>query len=212
LDATDPSNTGSAPANNTAITTWKDKSGNGNDVTSSGTNPLFKTAGLATGMPSIYYDGAGAHLSGINVSGPYTLAFISRLEGSQSNRVVGDYTGQNILFGYWNNQMHGFYINGAPENLFGSTTPVAIAAAATKNNYIFTRAGASGAFTFYNSGTQYATNPASSAAAFKLQFGCGYGAVGECSKVHISEVLLYNRVLTPSELTTLNTYFSRWGF
>ena len=213
VDATDPANTGAVPANGATVSVWRDKSGNNNDLTSSGTTPTFVQSGLGASLPAIYYGGAGAHLSNVTLSGPYTIAMVSRLEGSLNQRVLGDYTGQNILFGYWGNKMHGFYINGSPENLFGSTSPVAVAAAAIKNSYIFTRSGASGTFSFYNNGTLYASNGSSNSANFKLELGCGSGPVGECSKVYISELIVYTRAISASELATLNTYLAtRWGF
>ncbi len=213
VDASDPNGTGTAPADGSAISSWKDKSGNSNHLSTSGVTPTYVATGLGASYPGIYYAGAGAHLSALTISGDYTIVFISRLQGTQNARGLGDWTGQNILFGYWSNLMHGFYINNAPENLFGSTTPVAVTANTGKNSYYFTRTGTGGAFKFYKTGILHASNGASSSASFKLQIGCGNGTLGECSKIYVSEFMYYNRVLSDPELATLTSYISgKWGF
>lgn len=213
VDASDPTATGVLPADGSSVATWKDKSGLGNDMTANGTTPVLALGGLAAGLPAIHYGGAGSHTSNYSISNDYTIALVSRLNGSQNARVLGDWSGGNILFGYWNNLMHGFYINGNPENLFSNTAPLAIAATAQKNAYVFTHVGTTGAFSFYNQGTLYATNPASSNPTFKLVAGCGVGALGECSNVYISELIVYNRVLTAPEMSILYGYIKgKWGF
>ncbi len=212
VDATDPAASGVEPADGTTISIWKDKSGKGQDLPTAGTAAVLALTGFG-GLPAIHYGGFGGHQSPYVIGSDYTISYISKLNGTQNGRVVGDWSGGNILLGYWNGNMHGFYINGAPENLFGSTAPVSIAATTQKNWYTFTRSSLSGAFTFYNQGNVYATNPASSAPNMKLMLGCGYGNTGECSNVFISELVVYNRVLTPQELNVLNVYMkSKWGF
>ena len=66
LDAKDVNFGGAQPANGTTVTTWRDKSGNANNVTSAGSaNPTFEAAGL-NALPSIRMVN-GAKFSGPNI-------------------------------------------------------------------------------------------------------------------------------------------------
>jgi hypothetical protein len=55
LDGRDPSNTGSAPANGTSITTWVDKSGQGYNATSAGTTPTYSSTEQTLNMALTSY-------------------------------------------------------------------------------------------------------------------------------------------------------------
>lgn len=63
LDGTDPLGTGIIPSNNSAVGTWVDKSGNGNNATQAvGANqPLFKLNSV-NGLPAISFDGVNDQL------------------------------------------------------------------------------------------------------------------------------------------------------
>lgn len=209
VDATDPNNTGIAPSNGASITTWKDKSGGSRDLTSTGTTPTYNTSGLGASLPAVYYPGNGAHLSSYVNSGAYTIAYVARLEGTQNARVLGDYSGGNILFGYWGNYMKSLYLNGSPSAYNSSP---AVAATTAKTNYLFVRT-SGGAFKYYDNGTLLSSYGTSDGSSFKLEVGCGSGVLGECSKVYVSELIVYNRDLTAGEIAVINAYLtSKWGF
>ena len=56
VDANDPNNTGTKPANNSTISTWYDKSGLGNNATAN-TPITYNTSGLSTGYPALTFTG-----------------------------------------------------------------------------------------------------------------------------------------------------------
>ena len=73
LDGQDPLATGSPPANGTALSTWKDKSENGNDGDGSGAAPIF-TANTLNGLGAVVFDdskGVDVDLGATNA--PFTV-------------------------------------------------------------------------------------------------------------------------------------------
>ena len=62
LDGSDSANN---PSDGTAVATWADRSGNGNDFTESTNQPTFKASWL-NGKPAVKFDGANDVLSDSN--------------------------------------------------------------------------------------------------------------------------------------------------
>lgn len=96
LDGTDPSATGTAPANGTSITTWADKSGTGNNATTSGTAAIYDSA-----RSSIYF---GASTSNYSMTYSASLAnetafIVARLSTTSTGTpgFVGSATGGRSL-------------------------------------------------------------------------------------------------------------------
>ena len=214
VDAKDPNADGSVPVANSSVLFWRDKSLANNDLSISGIPPTYDLNGLGAGYPALHYAANGSHFSTVSLYSDYTIALVSRLSGLQNKRVLGDYVGGNILFGYWGGYQDGYYTNNNPQNLFaGGNYPLRNAATTNKNAYIFTRVGGGGAFAFYNRGVYSTGSTTSDSSAFKLQVGCGNGLGGECSDVYVSELVVYDRVLTAGELTELYSYLrDKWGF
>ena len=79
LDGTDPAGTGTAPSNGTSVSTWVDKSGNGNNATANGTPATYNTNAIVF---------AGAQNYGTSLSS--TLL-------TQSAFAVISYTGSTIM-------------------------------------------------------------------------------------------------------------------
>ena len=78
-----------------AVTTWSDRSSNGNDVTSSGTaRPSYQTAELG-GQPSVRFDGnddqmerVGTFISNATSSSPFYMSLLSRVTKANVNNLA----------------------------------------------------------------------------------------------------------------------------
>jgi hypothetical protein len=82
LDGADPNNTGSPVANGTTITTWKDKSGNGNDATSqNGTISIVNNALTFDGTKYLYVSGIAGKL----VNTPFVVFVVETLAAPNDN-------------------------------------------------------------------------------------------------------------------------------
>ena len=89
LDATDPAGTGVAPSNGSVISTWTDKSGVGNNGSSSG-SPTYSTTGINS-KPSISFDGGSQRFVGSIVNNGTTVsvfAVASMNSGNAYGRIV----------------------------------------------------------------------------------------------------------------------------
>jgi len=75
LDSVDPNGDGTVPSDGSTITSWKDKSGTGNHGTATGT-PIYKTNGMNTGYPSIYFNGSSWFRGSVNISNNGISVFI----------------------------------------------------------------------------------------------------------------------------------------
>ena len=115
LDGADPNNTGSPVANGTTITTWKDKSGNGNDATSqNGTIPIVNNALTFDGTKYLYVP----NISGKLVNTPFVVFVVETLTGPNGYGLFfGDDNtsvpgrGVRLHLGYrnWGNVTMGFW-------------------------------------------------------------------------------------------------------
>ena len=216
-DATDINNGGPQPANGDIIALWRDKSGNARDLGGSGnysSDPNLNTAGPG-GRATVTFDGDDWIRSAYNFDPltNYTVLALARYTGGDNERVISS-TGRNWLFGF-----HGGYEDRwhAEGWIYGD--PAGPAQTATTNWRLY--AGTVGPATsnppatFWRDGYVLTTNSYGSGDANyyigQLELGA-YGGSNETSRCEVSEVLIFNRVLTAAELNAVGGYLtSKYG-
>jgi len=102
LDGSDPSNTGSAPANGTPITTWVDKSGQGYNGTSAGTTPTYSSTDQTLNMSlnSRFTTTYSASLSNESIFAVFKLT-----NASQTHIIGASATGGRTVYTYNTNNL-----------------------------------------------------------------------------------------------------------
>ena len=205
---------------NTSLTTWYDRSGNGFNATQfASVAPTFKAAGL-NGKPSVLFNGIGSELSttGTGIGRPYTAFFVAQSYN-------GADTALRVFFGDMtstSNLLYAMNIPGAGAEVFaeygpdqftwssmGSFTlgqPYLYEASHVADGYPIMRINGT-PLNYYrawgNAGSGGFTN-------FLL------GGVSTADNVHynayLSEVLIYSGVLTDSDRANVEAYLrSKWG-
>jgi len=129
LDGTDPLGTGTPPSNGTSISTWYDKSGNGNNGTS-GTAPSFNSSGINT-KGVVSFNGSTTYLNSQDLysNRSFSIFMVIRRQAS-----IPGFTGllcgssgspnQNMTFAFRNDNVFtlGFYYNDVNYGSFASYT------------------------------------------------------------------------------------------
>jgi len=217
LDGTDPAGTGIAPANNSIVSTWVDKSGTGNNGTSYG-SPTFVTSAVNS-KPSISFDGSTQRFSGpITNTGTTVSAFAV---GSMNS---GGAYGRIITLG-------------STTNYDGGITPlyfIAIMRLGTTQNlqsYRYTTATANSTTLTYNAPFQagtvvdgtndilYVNGTGGTSSSSTGSFGYTQYGVGrepytqaEFFQGYISEIIVYNAALTAAQRQSIEGYLGwKWG-
>jgi fibronectin-binding autotransporter adhesin len=201
----DASRQGSVTQTAGAISQWNDLSGNGRHMLQ-GTAGNQPTLGLNpnSGAAGVRFDGNDQLTNTYNVGGVYTILTVSSMEGSQNSRLIT--AGNNWLLGY----------HGGGRNKFHPNTWVSNpATSADSLNHFYGATGneATNA-TFFDGSTSIVNSFAhgSLQGPSGLRLGAWSNATSEASRGDVSEVLLYNRVLTGAEIASVTTYFqTKWG-
>lgn len=224
LDASDPNADGSAVANGTTITNWQDRSGNDRDFNSFNSDPSFVLAGTH-GQPAINFDGDDFLRTNntnnnprnfIDGNGEFTLITVARYSGADRERVIGaGYNGHNWLFGFHGNSTNrnGHYdawgsLDPAP---IGNTTDTNWHLHANQMNVFSDATNPAG--DWWRDGLRLTDDSRGTADSFNnnvpdgLEVG-GYNGLGEASTAEVSELLMYNRVLTDTELNLVQSYLN----
>jgi len=170
--------------------TWYDLSGNGNDMTLTGSPSYsFNNEGVLSFNGSNQY----GELSGLNYSSTtFTIIAASRYSGASRGRVISSIS-NNWLFGHWSSGSEEYYANGWIFQGSPNDTNWRIYAA-TENYSADQRS-------FYVNNTARVTNSTAGSAGFNgLSVGRS-GVYGEYSTCEVSFIQVYDRILTANELT-----------
>ena len=224
LDGADPLGTGIAPADNTTLTSWVDKSGSGKNcvpVTAEHAAQIYKssTSGIATGY--VYFPGNTgiARVPFVANTFPYNSYTISILckvtsydQATHGYIISGPVDPYNLYFGMWSNTFQ-IWNNSSPWAGGGNrVTSVGTNATFTINNVwahlCMTYTG--GTVTPYVNGV--AMNAFSSTQnwntdAADIYIG-GSPAVFYKVTMNVAELRIYNRALASTEIANLNTYLN----
>lgn len=186
----------------TLIGTWADASGNVNNATQAdiARQPQYINSGI-NGLPTVRFDGNDAITTATAFSTPYTIFSVSRMEGTQNARLVSS-GNINWLLGYQANSQDRFFASGW---VYQPTVAV------DTNPHIYTAAGSGLASSFSHNGVVLANNALGLSGIGTLQLGAtSYpGSYAEFSKGDVSEVLIYNRVLTAAEQNATGFYLQQ---
>lgn len=225
LDSTDAStvNAGS-PANNDPVTAIADKSGHSNNFTGAGTNPVYVTAGIGS-KPSLSYPTAAEWLDGgtanlFTAASGYSIFFVFKLTNiSPGLRSMGQFAyldaantptfffgAANALIGTPDKAMtsQGSASWGRP----GYPIPASTPGLSAVYSWFYNGAGVS--LANYSAQAQFvAETPVANALGGANSYanyignynGVLYGFLGL-----FSEILIYNRQLTSTEIAQVNTY------
>jgi hypothetical protein len=223
LDGSDPAGTGVAPANNSAISTWVDKSGNGCNATASSSNPTFLSNqyngyGLINFSGGVYFSNAT-----FNYNLPNRTLFIvcsSTVAGytgflSFNNTAGTDYSASNTM-NYASPGTNSLQIAAALSaagggfNVFfgtGSTTQFAI--------YGDTFSGTTESYFMNGSNMGSTTTSTTFGASTSIYIGARQlgGFTGTYSITGtISELIIYNYAITSSQRQQIEGYLAwKWG-
>jgi len=209
VDGMDPLNNGSAPSNDTVITTWSDKSGNGNDATG-GNSPKFNNN-------SIVFDGGSNFLQTPITANPVneTIFIVFTL----ANNAGG---GNNDMWASSLNHGRGFQVIGNPARLKYDVWGVSGFADAPENSIVrgkmsigtgtYEGGPDNGTAIVYVNGGQFKGGPQkfSTDGGGKTRIGCGAG--GDYFNGSINEIVYYNRVLNDTDRQKVEGYLAwKWG-
>lgn len=233
LDAADPNGTGVRPSNGTAISTWVDKSGNGNSFFNNATYtpwanatsniPTYTTNGL-NGLPVVSFtSNSSQSLAGPDIfagiaTQPFTIVYVTNtiifargrddVGGTgwsiqMNSLVVGGRTGQNY---------HALFRNGA-----GGEVQLVAGTQSGGQIYSLDMSNVSSNFTLsaYQTGTLTGTatdtgialrgNPTT----FQLNY---FGYTGTYNTGYVAEVLVYRDRLTTTQRQQIEGYLAwKWG-
>jgi hypothetical protein len=181
-------------------TTWTDLSGNGYNMTLTGS---FTFTGAA-----LQFNGGGGSLTSLNYSTTnFTIMAGSRYSGATRGRVISS-MGNNWLFGHWSNSTQKYYAEGWITNSSQNEN-------SDTNWRIYTGLEnyTSDQRSFYVNNTALVTNSTAGAAGFN---GLSVGRWGvdnsEGSNCEVSFILVYNRLLSSEEMTqNFNAFRGRFG-
>ena len=203
LDGADPLGTGTAPANGTVITTWADKSGNARNATSVG-SPVFNTSSNAIVLNgstqgfSLSYPGVHPTetcFAVINMTTPNSYGFFINSSPSYARQ----------FYNYFNTlQLGQTNIGGA-----GATTTSVLSA--SSNTVLGYTLNSTNSFFFFN-GVSGATGSAFSVAPTESTLYIGYSGSAAYLGGTISEMLIYDQVLTAAQRQVVEGYLAwKWG-
>ena len=180
------------------VNEWRDKFGSSAKATLRGGAPTLVASGIGD-IPTVHFDTSAWMNDGVNHSAPVTILYVSRETGGSNGRVLGA-CNNNWLMGYHGDHRNRFYFEGWVYNSeVGSDT--------NPHLYAATIGGSGQNSTVWAEGTQLASNQNGVQGPNNLELN-GYSSGGELSDCDISEVLVYNRILTGDELNAVGSYLA----
>ncbi len=218
LDAGDVYGNGGTPADGAIVSVWTNKAtgaaaaGHFTLNTAAGVSYNANSRVVGGGKPAVHFDGSGLLATDTDIQGAFSIFYVGGLSGWKSERLVGSYSA-NWLLGYWANRMNCTYFNGAGRyNSGNAVTPPDAAAhvwggTSDGSTYHSYRMDAYGGEWNYDTGSG-GNGPG------RLVLGGGYngiGLTGESSAGDLSEVLVFNGVLSDADRTAVEAYLqSKW--
>ena len=195
LDASDAS---TMTLSGTTVNEWRDKYGGTGKMTLRAGTPTPVASGIGE-MPTVRFSSASWMNDGVNHSAPCTIFYVSRQTGGSNARVLGA-SGNNWLMGYHGGQRDRFYFEGwvKEAGVSSDTNP---------HLYVATIDGAGQPSTVWGDGTLLASNTGGTQGPNNLELN-GYSSGGELSDCDISELVVYNRVLSTEERNAVTSYLN----
>lgn len=211
LDGNDPSANGIQPANNAAISSWKDKSGNNfNAVQGTGAQqPLYKK-NIQNSLPSILFDGANDCLTIPNfaVGSNITFFLAAKVNVSLLVEQSADAAANN---GFWFYSGNGSHLRNGGSNLDSFPGGAWMGTSFVSGSFSYNGT----TLTTYLNGSSVATGSGAitnNTVTATLNIGARNNGSSLASNAYFAEMIVYNRFLSITERTKVQNYLSsKWG-
>ena len=227
LDASDVNNNGANPSNNTAITTWKDRSGAGNDaIVLSGQNAGVLTTNQINGKATIKFIRTSSTVGSVyNVPNvdiraqnmPKTTIFTVYKQGAQTTPPA-----DQAIWGCDNGAWDRFFFSSFPSYSAGGNNPnnggvsqgtyanvVPNAGLLNKTQLltaVYDNQTASGSGVYFNGQNIATFTDVTTLNAAQTTLRIGFDGDDNCYNGDIAEMIVYNRKLTDCEILSINKY------
>ncbi len=198
---------GAVPAGNgDAITTWRDKSGNGFDYIAAA-GPTLQSSTINFN-PSVEILAGGFDApAGSELSTDWTVFFVSQKLASQPvGRLFDGHIGNN-LWAHWSNFTNSIYLEGNPSNYNSGIATTT----GTQNLHLHSyKRAASGSLEARADGTSQTTFAGTnSASGIRIDIDQGnYSAGGEHSNARVGEMIMYSTAITATEVMKVESYLA----
>ena len=198
---------GASVVRGASVTGWNDISGNGRHLTlgTSGDTSISYATNALNNRPGVVTTGVGLLKSAPIDFGPNATVFVvGRMRSTPYGRVLSS-PGNNWLLGWWGGLEDQAYYEGWQSQAWSAASPVS----ATTEARMYTSVTNGTTGSFYRNGLQLS----SSAGGVATPRGISVGGwdTGEYSNAAVSEVIVYDRALTPTERTTVESYLAaKW--
>jgi hypothetical protein len=214
LDAADPLNNGTTPANGTTITTWYDKSGSGRNATTSGST--YNTAGI-NGKPAMTLSGTQNFYGSVPITGNTLTVFAIVTMNSSSSataRIIGlagDVQGNSD---YSNNSYITLQRGDASFIIQRNSVVVGSSSSTSYSTPYLVECWVDGTneYVTIQSGSTTNIGSAASTGNFAISAYTIGGNVYGSLNGFISEIIVYNTSLTTTQRQQIEGYLSwKWG-
>ena len=173
------------------ISIWYDQSPAGNHANNAKGTPAFLSSAIG-GLPAVTFDGLSSLALSVAIDQTYTIFAVSRVTGDNPQRFLTSQD-QNWLFGYHSGFQHRFH----PVNGWATATEIP----ATEDPQLYSATSGDLRVRFYANGRDLTALPIRRDTNYRM----GYFQMGvwldgrESSSGEVSEVIIYNRILTNAE-------------
>jgi hypothetical protein len=179
---------------------WSDLSGSGNNIAQAvaGNRPTW-VSGAINGRPVLRFNTSQFMTSAASFGTPYTIFTISKMNNGSDSRFISS-ANTNWLMGNWGTFQNVMYANGW----------VTAASGPTPDNltHMYAATGTGALTTFYDFSTTIASNAGGVSGPGQLQLNSWSNGLTEASDGDVAEVIIYNRVLTATELQGVRNYLA----
>jgi hypothetical protein len=215
-DAKDPANNGTLPSDGD-LTSWKDKSGNGNDLSNSFGTPKFSKNLFGTGLGGIDFSTNSAYRTNNNLQlnrnlTVFIVATIKSTDRSWGSLLNHESNGHDSLFNIrrWGNSMdfHWKCCGNDTERInVNDSVPSLFYGTMVNGNFC--------QWTYANANrtqSMYSTFDDRIGGGTSQQLWIGGDNANESSSSYMAEVIYYNALLSPIQITTIaNSLNTKWN-
>ncbi|MCE4553518.1 PA14 domain-containing protein [Pelomonas sp. P8] len=188
------------------LSTWVDKSGSGNNFTqgTAAASPQLQLAGL-NGLPTVTFDGNDFLTSNTWVGQNYSLFVVGQMTGTLNQRLVSSSTDNSLVgwHGGYQDQLYG-------QNWISQTNGTVQAATPIQ----YTANDLAGSGVLYKNGVAVAATSTNTFDGWlgKVQLSGYNGGNSEPSRGSVSELLVFDHVLSSGEQRVIENYLAtKWG-
>ena len=215
--------TAGPPDDGAAVASWRDQSGSGRHATQADANhrPVFVTDGIG-GLPTLRFDGQDDLLyntadNPVPAGGPRTVLLVGRIDPAAAGGAVFTFRHTATVFAVQHGLFAGsYYVYSDGVNTAGNATLPPDTLAATRQPFVtaFVSAGQGQKLAVSLNGADLIVTqpggigPDEGAAGFSVGGREDYGGAGFRWAGDVSEVLVYDRALTPEELNAAGGYLA----